>query len=158
MHARMLRACSATKGRCSRGKRARRVRFISLLTHTVRAHSDKELMKPLAAASEARTADGKPPAKAAAAGAPRAGSAVEPAKGAAAGGSDTLAKVSMKKLFGRPNIKKDGTPGKVRGARHMQIHLGGQAENTDQHRSLLPAWAGAAGVHAVHSFIMHWGS
>ncbi len=71
-------------------------------------------MRPLAAASEARAGSGKQPAKAAAAaGAPRAGSDQEPAKGAAAAGGDSLAKVSMKKLFGRPNIKKDGTPGKV---------------------------------------------
>lgn len=77
-------------------------------------------MKPLAAAGEAGAADGKPPAKAAAAGAPRAGGAKEAAKGAPAGGSgDSLAKVSMKKLFGRPNIKKDGKPGKVWGARRM---------------------------------------
>ena len=31
-------------------------------------------------------------------------------------GSDRWGKVSMKKIFGRPNIKKDGTPGKVRSA------------------------------------------
>ena len=87
-------------------------------------------MKPLAAANDALAANGKQPAKTTAAGAPRAGSAKEPAKGAPAGGSDPLAKVSMKKLFGRPNIKSDGKPGKVRGARRMQAHkLGGQAES-----------------------------
>ena len=82
-------------------------------------------MKPLAAAGEAGATDSKPPAKAGAAGAPRAVSAQESAKGAPAGGSgDSLAKVSMKKLFGRPNIKKDGKPGKVRGARRMQAYVG----------------------------------
>lgn len=77
-------------------------------------------MKPLAAANEARAGGGRQPAKAAA------------AKGVATAGSDSLAKVSMKKLFGRPNIKKDGTPGKVRGMSDCRLApVGARAQSTN---------------------------
>lgn len=40
-------------------------------------------------------------------------------------GGDIRGKVSMKKLFGRRNIKKDGTEGKVRPAAGQQAGRGG---------------------------------